>query len=393
MEENRRNALNNRGASHTAEMVTDGHPDKFCDQVADAILDEALRQDAGTRAGIECLVKDNLLVISGEMTTKACVNYEQIARQVWEEIVGYGPGSELAVLSNIKTQSPDIARGAGRDEDGGVDFGGAGDQGIMIGYATAESPTLMPVEYEFARSLGMQLKRLRTSRALPWLRPDGKTQVTVDHGQLKSVIVAAHHDASTSTSQVRQALCNELIEPVMGRIWERKDVRPVINGTGAFSIGGPWSDAGVVGRKIVVDAYGPRIPVGGGAYSGKDPSKVDRSAAYMARHIAKSVVANGLARQCLVTIAYAIGQKQPEMLEVTTFSESSEADRWVKSHFCDLRPEAIAEYLGLRRPAGWSYRQTAAFGHYGRNEFPWERTASMKMEKPVTTDLMSSTLA
>ncbi|HEY7307309.1 MAG TPA: methionine adenosyltransferase [Bryobacteraceae bacterium] len=383
MKSEKLNAVNHSAGMRTAEMVTDGHPDKFCDQVADAILDEALLQDTATRAGIECLIKDNLLVISGEMTTKACVNYEQVAREVWEDVVGYGPGCELAVLSNIKMQSPDIARGAGRDGDGGVDFGGAGDQGIMIGFATTESPSFMPSEYEFARSLAIQLKQLRKSSGVDWLRPDGKTQVTVVQHELKSVIVAAHHESGVSTTAVRETLCKELIEPVLGRIWERPDVHLVINGTGAFTIGGPWSDAGVVGRKIVVDAYGPRIPVGGGAYSGKDPSKVDRSAAYMARHIAKSVVANNLAQECLVTIAYAIGQKQPEMLEVVTSTHTSEAERWVKDHFHDLRPAAIIEYLGLRSPRAWSYRQTAAFGHYGRPEFPWERVASSRMEKPT----------
>lgn len=385
MSEEIASAVHSRGAIRTAEMVTDGHPDKFCDQVADAILDEALCQDPCTRAGIECLVKDNLIVISGEMTTKACVNHEQIARQVWEQVVGYGPGCELAILANVKTQSPDIAYGAGWEEDGGVDFGGAGDQGIMIGYATSETPEFMPAEYELARSLCLQLKHLRKSGRVHWLRPDGKTQVTVASGRIKSVIIAAHHDKSVATAEVRRKLCSDLVEPVLGHVSDDADVRLVINGTGAFTIGGPWSDAGVVGRKIVVDAYGPRIPVGGGAYSGKDPSKVDRSAAYMARHIAKSVVANDLAEECLVTIAYAIGQRQPEMFEVTTSPDCPEACRWVKDRFRDLRPEAITEYFGLRRPAGWSYRGTAAFGHYGRTEFPWERVTSSAMEKPATT--------
>jgi S-adenosylmethionine synthetase len=197
-----------------------------------------------------------------------------------------------------------------------------------------------------------------------------------------SVIVAAHHDASVGMPEVRQKLCKELIEPGLGLVTDDTDVRLVINGTGAFTIGGSWSDAGVVGRKIVVDAYGPRIPVGGGAYSGKDPSKVDRSAAYMARHIAKCVVANDLAEECLVAIAYAIGQRQPEMFEVTTSPKCPEACLWVKDQFRDLRPEAITEYFGLRKPAGWSYRETAAFGHYGRAEFPWERVVSPAMEMP-----------
>lgn len=367
-------------AMSTAEMVTDGHPDKFCDQVADAILDEALKQDANTRAGIECLAKDNLVIVSGELSTRANLNIEEIARQVWESVVGYGPGEELTVISHIKLQSPDIARGGDHAEANGVDSGGAGDQGVMVGYATHETPEMLPKEYVLARSLCQRLKTLRQSGEVPWLRPDGKSQVTLVDGKVKSVVIAAHHSNDISTDEVRRALREKVIEPVVGNLL-LPDSRIVVNGTGKFTIGGPRGDAGVVGRKIVVDAYGPRVPVGGGAYSGKDSSKVDRSAAYMARHIAKSVVANEMAKECMVVIAFGIGQKQPEMVRVVTRPHNKEAESWVADRFRDLRPEAIVAYLGLRKPKGWSYCSTAAFGHYGRQNFPWETVASFPMEK------------
>lgn len=366
-------------AMATAEMVTDGHPDKFCDQVADAILDEALKQDSKTKAGIECLAKDNLLIVSGEMSTRANLNIDEIARSVWERVVGYGPGEELTVISHIKLQSPDIAHGSARGMNG-VDSGGAGDQGVMVGYATQETPEMLPKEYVLARSLCQRLKALRETGEIPWLRPDGKSQVTLVGSEVKSVVIAAHHSHEISTGDVRNVLRRKVIEPVLGAQL-LPDSRIVINGTGKFTIGGPRADAGVVGRKIVVDAYGPRIPVGGGAYSGKDPSKVDRSAAYMARHIARSVVANQLAKECMVVIAFGIGQKQPEMLRVVTRPPAKDVEGWVANQFEDLRPEAITEYLGLRNPKGWSYCSTAAFGHYGREGFPWENVASVPIKK------------
>lgn len=367
----------------TAEMVTDGHPDKFCDQVADEILDAALQQDAATRAGIECLAKDNLLIVSGEISTIANLDIEQIARNVWAFVVGYGPGEELTVINHLKLQSPDIAHGD-HSESGGVEFGGAGDQGVMVGYATDETLAMLPEEYVLARELCMALRHLRKSEKAAWLRPDGKSQVTLENGRVKSVVLAAHHAREMSTSDVRRALRERIIEPILAPYLDAGS-RVVINGTGTFTIGGPRADAGVVGRKIVVDAYGPRVPVGGGAYSGKDPSKVDRSAAYMARHIAKAVVQNGLAKECKVALAFGIGQKQPEMVSVRVEPQSSsrEVAQWVAEQFRDLRPEAIVEYLALRSPNGWSYRSTAAFGHYGREGFPWERAASVRMEKPT----------
>lgn len=354
----------------TAEMVTDGHPDKACDQMADAVLDAHLATDPKSRVALEMLAKDNLVIYSGEVTSTAAVNVATIAGDVWERRIGYGPSNSLTVINFVQQQSPDIAHGGGHSDDGGVDFGGAGDQGIMVGYATDETPEMMPLEYVHARNMARRLRDLRRSGGLPWLRPDGKTQVTIVDGRVTSVVVAAHHDATISMEEVRAELRAKVVEPTVG-----PDVpRVVINGTGAFTIGGPHGDAGVVGRKIVVDAYGPRVPVGGGAYSGKDPTKVDRSAAYMARHIAKAVVAEQVAgaRQCLVALAYGIGQRQPEM--VTAFTDSgADVSAWVRDRFRDLAPASIIEYLGLRRPSSWSYFDTASFGHYGRPEFPWEQ--------------------
>jgi S-adenosylmethionine synthetase len=367
-------------AIRTAEMVTDGHPDKFCDQVADAILDEALKQDRNTRAGIECLAKDKLLIVSGELSTRAELDIEEIARHVWGSVVGYGPGEDLTVISHLKLQSPDIARGGDGNHADGVDSGGAGDQGVMVGYATNETFEMLPKEYVLARMLCQRLNMLRGSGEVAWLRPDGKSQVTLHGDEVKSVILAAHHNDDVSTDEVRTLLREKVIDPVIGDQLSR-DSRIVINGTGKFTIGGPRGDAGVVGRKIVVDAYGPRVPVGGGAYSGKDPSKVDRSAAYMARHIAKSVVANEMAHECMVVIAFGIGQKQPEMVRVVTRPHNEEAEPWVADRFRDLRPEAIIQYLSLRKPKGWSYCSTAAFGHYGRQTFPWETVASVPRKR------------
>jgi S-adenosylmethionine synthetase len=361
------------GASLTAEMVTDGHPDKFCDQVADAILDRALAQDPNSRVALECLAKDNLLLVSGEMTTEATVSVEDIAKNIWHNRIGYGPAEELAVINHIRKQSPDIARGRGIAEDGGVDLGGAGDQGIMIGYATDETTEMMPLEYICARRICERLRELRQSKTLPWLKVDGKSQVTVKNGMVTSVVIAAHHDPEIGIDEVREILKRQVVEPLFGSV-----PRMVINGTGAFTIGGPRADAGVVGRKVVVDAYGPRVPVGGGAYSGKDPSKVDRTAAYMARHIAKTVVAHkiGGARKCLVALAFGIGQKQPEM--VTAITEKGRlVTHWVKTHFRDLSPESMINYLELRHPKNWTYLETASFGHYGRHGFPWERVAEI----------------
>ena len=348
----------------TAEMVTDGHPDKFCDQVADSILDCALKQDLRSRVAIECLAKDNLLVISGELSTKANLNIEEIARRIWQKI-GYGDGKDLVVINFIKKQSADIAKGK---DDSGVDFDGAGDQGVMTGFATDETPELLPLEYVYARKICKRLKALRESGEFSFLKPDGKSQVTIQAGAVTNIVIAAQHDPEINIEQVRFDIMRHVIEPLFGSV-----ENVVINGTGRFTVGGTFADAGVVGRKIVVDAYGPRVPVGGGAYSGKDPSKLDRSGAYMARHIAKAIVAHkiGNAKQCLVSLAYGIGQRKPLMVTAIT-DKGRDVSAFVKKHFPDLSPKGITEYLGLTKPRGWSYFDTAAFSHYGRDGFPWE---------------------
>jgi S-adenosylmethionine synthetase len=349
----------------TAEMVTDGHPDKFCDQVADAILDCALKGDPKSRVAIECLAKDNLIVISGELSTKANLNIEEIGRGVWQKI-GYGDPQALMVINFIKEQSADIAKGK---ENGGVDFGGAGDQGVMLGYATDETPEMMPLEYLYARKICQRLKLLRESGELSWLKADGKSQVTIQNGAVANIVIAAQHVPEIDIEQVRLELNRHVLEPLFGKV-----PNVVVNGTGAFTVGGTFADAGVVGRKIVVDAYGPRVPVGGGAFSGKDPTKLDRSGAYMARLIAKTIVAHkiGDARECLVSLAYAIGQRKPLMVTAIT-DKGRDVSSFVKKYFPDLSPESITEYLGLCQPKGWSYLDTAEFGHFGRAGFPWEQ--------------------
>jgi S-adenosylmethionine synthetase len=342
----------------TAEMVTRGHPDKYCDQVADYILDFCLEQDYRSRVAIECLAKNDLIVISGEVTTTAAIDWRGIAQRVYRAS-GYGPADRLTVIPCVSQQSAEISAG--------VDTNGAGDQGIMIGYATDETPEALPLEYVIARRLAWKLESLRVE--FPWLGADGKTQVTLESGHVRSVVIAAQHSALTPIDEVRAVILDRVVHSIVGS----EVSRVVINGTGPFTVGGLYADAGVVGRKIVSDAYGPRVPVGGGAYSGKDPTKVDRSAAYAARQIAKSVVAHGIggAKECLVAIAYAIGQGRPEMVTAVT-DQGRDVASWVHEHFPDLSPGATIERLGLRKAIGWSYSQTSVYGHYGRSEFPWE---------------------
>jgi S-adenosylmethionine synthetase len=401
--------------ARTAEHVSEGHPDKFCDQVADRILDEVLagatKQDADNapgnpqqsavryvRTAIECLVKDNLLVVSGEVkltpSIRAGLDIIALARRVWKD-VGYGDvwsggfgaddadqiNGELTVINHIRAQSSDIGKGGEKrteDQGTGVNEGGAGDQGIMVGYATDETPELMPKEWVLARDLCRKLHDLRKDGTLAWLRSDCKTQVTLNaDGPVQSVIIAAQHSPDIASEEMERQLRQQVVAPIVGDI---TDVR--INGTGRFVVGGPTGDAGVVGRKIVIDAYGPRVPVGGGAYSGKDPSKVDRSAAYMCRHIARAVVQNKIAgaRQCTVSLAYGIGQHKPEMFTAVT-EDGVDIAQTVRDALklndnethSPLSPTAIIERLGLLKPDGWSYYQTASYGHYGRDIFPWEK--------------------
>lgn len=375
--------------TRTAEHVSEGHPDKFCDQVADSILDEALRltgdnekDRSSVRTAIEGLAKDNLIVVSGEVnlpeSIRGKLDVVDLARKVWKQI-GYGTNvEELTVINHVGTQSYEIAQG--------VDTGGAGDQGIMVGYATDETPEFMPREWVYSRDICLRLAELRKTRKLPWLRSDCKSQVTVDgEGKVFSVIVAAQHEPigvgitdevvlERMEEEFRKKAEDDIRRYVLSEVLPNVPDRLVVNGTGKFVIGGPTGDSGVVGRKIVVDAYGPRVPVGGGAYSGKDPTKVDRSAAYMARLIAKTVVAEKYkgAKECTVKIAYAIGKPQPEMVTAITDRDEDVSD-WVKKRFADLSPKHITDSLGLRRPEGWSYLETAAYGHYGRSKFPWEK--------------------
>ena len=370
-----------RKAMRTAEHVSEGHPDKFCDQVADRILDEVLALTGNNKAerdsvrtAIECLAKDNLLVVSGEVKLpdhiRGKLRVVDLARGVWTK-VGYGTNAEeLTVLDHVRSQTADIAQG--------VDTGGAGDQGIMVGYATDETPQFMPREWIYARDICLRLAELRTTGRLPWLRSDCKSQVTVDdEGKVVSVIVAAQHvapPADATDEDFLAQLRSDIQSQVVTAVLPNAPDRLVVNGTGTFVVGGPTGDAGVVGRKIVVDAYGPRVPVGGGAYSGKDPTKVDRSAAYFARLIAKTAVAEraGDARACTVKLAYGIGQLQPEMVTAVT-ETGADISAWVKNRFRDLSPRNIIETLGLRKPEGWSYTEAAAYGHYGRDIFPWEK--------------------
>jgi len=338
----------------TVESVTEGHPDKVCDQIADAILDAYLTRDPLSRVAIEVFGSHGAVMIGGEVTSEAEVDPAQVARAVYKE-VGYD--DDIEVFTNIEEQSADIARG--------VDTGGAGDQGIMYGYATAETPEFLPAPVVFAHRLAWGLGNLRRHHPeFAWLRPDGKTQVTIDGDRITAIVVSTQHAKGTDQQKIREQLVERLIVPVVGSV-DRAEV--LINPTGSFEIGGFNADTGLTGRKIMVDTYGGIIPHGGGAFSGKDPSKVDRSGAYMARFAAKNIVANGVAKNCLVTVAYAIGREEPVML-VAKAGDGRDLSAYLRENF-DFRPRAIIERLGLRRPI---YRQTAAYGHFGRDEFPWE---------------------
>jgi len=338
---------------YTVESVTSGHPDKICDQISDAILDACLEQDSKSRVAMEAFGSHGLLVVGGEVTTVAQVAFEKIAQQIYRQI---GYKEDLKVISNVVCQSPDIALG--------VDAGGAGDQGIMYGYATDETEEFLPVGVVLAHRLTRGLEKLRTSGQIAWLCPDGKSQVTMEGDKIKTILVSCQHTESISQLEIRQSLNEELIKPLIGDISE---IEILVNPTGKFTLGGFAADTGLTGRKIVVDTYGGLIPHGGGAFSGKDPTKVDRSAAYMCRFAAKNLVANGFAKKCLVTVAYAIGRAEPVMVEAVNEKEENLTDLVVKKF--DFRPLAIIERLDLRRPF---YRQTAAYGHFGRPNFPWE---------------------
>jgi S-adenosylmethionine synthetase len=362
----------------TSESVTEGHPDKIADQISDAVLDEVLRQDASGRVACETLVTTGLVVIAGEITTDARVDFSRVARETIREIgytrAKYGFDCDTcSVLTAIDRQSPDIAMG--------VDTGGAGDQGLMFGFACNETPELMPLPIQLAHQLASRLAETRRSGDLPYLRPDGKSQVTIEYRdgrpfRVDAVVISTQHDAKVENKQLRDEVLSQVIKPTISSELLDKDTKFHINPTGRFVTGGPQGDAGLTGRKIIVDTYGGYAPHGGGAFSGKDPTKVDRSAAYMARYIAKNVVSAGLADRCLVQLAYAIGVAEPVSVLVDTsgsgrVSEDILADL-VREHF-NLTPQGIIQSLNLRSPI---YRKTAAYGHFGRqlDGFTWEAT-------------------
>ena len=367
----------------TSESVSEGHPDKVCDQISDAVLDAILTQDKTARVACETLVKNNLVVLAGEITTKANVDFDKVARDVVRHIgytdeMGFGPDS-CTVLTAIGRQSPNIA--AGVDEGKGLDLEqGAGDQGLMFGYATSETDVLMPMPITLAHRLVKRQADLRKSK-LNWLRPDAKSQVTVKYvnhqpAGIDAVVLSTQHAPGVKYDTLKEAVIEEIVKPVLPKEWLGKDTKYFINPTGAFEIGGPVGDAGLTGRKIIVDTYGGMARHGGGAFSGKDPSKVDRSAAYAGRYVAKNIVAAGLATRCEIQIAYAIGIAKPVSVHVDTFGTGVIPDtkiaELVIKHF-DLRPKGIVQMLDLLRPV---YLATAAYGHFGRTEagFSWERT-------------------
>jgi len=362
----------------TSESVTEGHPDKIADQISDSILDAILAQDPVARVACETLVTTGLAIIAGEITTSCYVDFPKIVRETIKD-VGYtrakfGFDSETcAVLSSIHGQSPDIAQG--------VDPGGAGDQGMMFGYACTETPELMPMPIMLAHKLVKGLSCARRDGVLEYLRPDGKSQVTVEYENGKplrvdTVVVSTQHGSTVDNQTLKEDITDKIVNRVIPADMMDSKTRVLINPTGRFVVGGPHGDAGVTGRKIIVDTYGGAAPHGGGAFSGKDPTKVDRSACYMARYVAKNVVAAGLAERCTVQLAYAIGVAEPVSVLIDTFGTGQLSDDkisdLVRAHF-KLTPRGIIESLDLRRPI---YRKTAAFGHFGRTEpeFTWERT-------------------
>ncbi len=362
----------------TSESVTEGHPDKIADQISDAILDAVLAQDVSGRVACETLVTTGLVVVAGEITTTAQIDYPEVARQVIRDVgytrAKYGFDAETcAVISSLKRQSPDIAMG--------VDTGGAGDQGLMFGFACDETQELMPMPIILAHRLTRRLAEVRRAGVVGFLRPDGKSQVTVQYVgsrpvRVDCVVVSTQHSESVSNQDLREAVLHEVIRPVIPASMMDKNSRIHINPTGRFVIGGPMGDAGLTGRKIIVDTYGGYSRHGGGALSGKDPTKVDRSACYMARYVAKNLVAAGVARKVEVQLAYAIGVAEPVSVMADTFGTGTIPDSQItdliRSAF-SLTPRGIIETLDLRRPI---YRPTAAYGHFGRNEpgFTWERT-------------------
>jgi len=365
------------GYLFTSESVTEGHPDKIADQISDAVLDAALTEDPTARVACETLVTTGLVVIAGEITTSARIDYTKVARDTIREIgytrAKYGFDCDTcSVLSALDRQSPDIAMG--------VDTGGAGDQGLMFGFACNETPELMPLPIQLAHLLARRLSEARKAGELPYLRPDGKSQVTIEYRdgrpfRASAIVISSQHDANVTNEQLRAEIEEKVIRKTVSSELLDKDTKLHINPTGRFVTGGPQGDAGLTGRKIIVDTYGGYAPHGGGAFSGKDPTKVDRSAAYMARYVAKNIVAAGLADRCLVQLAYAIGIADPVSVLIDTHGTGRLSEghlaKLVRDNF-ELTPRGIIEELNLRRPI---YKATAAYGHFGREEngFSWEK--------------------
>jgi len=339
---------------YTTESVTSGHPDKVCDQISDAILDACLKQDPRSRVAVETFGSHGTLVIGGEVTTKAKVNYKKVAEQVYRSI---GYTEKLKILDCVAQQSPDIAMG--------VDKEGAGDQGIMYGYATDETKEMLPLGVVLSHALARRLEKLRRDKKLKWLKPDGKTQVTISKGRVITALASTQHAKNVRQEDIREDLIKHLFKPILGSL---DKIEILVNPTGKFEVGGFYADAGLTGRKIMVDTYGGLIPHGGGCFSGKDATKVDRSAAYMCRFVAKNLVANGYGKNVLVTVAYAIGRADPVMVEAFNEKGKNLTDVVMKNF--DFRPLAIIERLGLRRPI---FQETAAYGHFGVPGRPWEK--------------------
>ncbi|HDR1314229.1 methionine adenosyltransferase [Pasteurella multocida] len=364
----------------TSESVSEGHPDKIADQISDAVLDEILKQDPKARVACETYVKTGMALVGGEITTSAWVDIENLTRQVICDI-GYKhsdmgfDGHSCAVLNAIGKQSSDINQGVDRENP--LDQG-AGDQGIMFGYATNETEVLMPAAITYAHRLMERQAKVRKEGTLPWLRPDAKSQVTLKYEDHKivgvdAVVLSTQHCDSISQHDLHEAVMEEIIKPVLPAEWLSKETKYFINPTGRFVIGGPMGDCGLTGRKIIVDTYGGAARHGGGAFSGKDPSKVDRSAAYAARYVAKNIVAAGLAERCEIQLSYAIGVADPTSIMVETFGTGKVANELLVAlvrEFFDLRPYGLIKMLDLIQPI---YRETAAYGHFGRKQFPWEK--------------------
>jgi S-adenosylmethionine synthetase len=368
-------------ALFTSESVSEGHPDKMCDQISDAILDALLEQDPKSRVAVETLVKTGMAIVAGEVTTSANIPYEQIIRNVIKDIgytdssMGYD-GNTCAVLNAIGEQSRDIGQGVDSSDSKEQ---GAGDQGLMFGYASDETEVLMPAPITYAHRLVERQAEVRKSKVLPFLLPDAKSQLTFRYvdgrpHSIDAVVLSTQHIEAVSQSDLKEAVMEEIIKKVLPAKWLDKDTKYHINPTGRFVIGGPFGDCGLTGRKIIVDSYGGMARHGGGAFSGKDPSKVDRSGAYLARYIAKNIVAAGIASKCEVQISYAIGVAEPTSILVDTFGTGKIADlaitKLVRRHF-ELKPAGLIKMLDLMRPI---YRPTASYGHFGRAEFSWEKT-------------------